>query len=38
VGTHEWPTFNIADAALVVGVVGLFFDRRPDGAAAKTRE
>ena len=29
VGTHEWPTFNIADAALVVGVVGLLFDLRP---------
>jgi signal peptidase II len=28
VGTHEWPTFNIADAALVVGVIGLLFDLR----------
>jgi signal peptidase II len=28
VGTHEWPTFNIADAALVVGVLGLLFDLR----------
>jgi signal peptidase II len=37
VGTHEWPTFNIADAALVVGVIGLFFDRRPDDAAAKKK-
>ena len=27
---HEWPTFNIADAALVVGVIGLLFDMRPD--------
>ena len=26
---HEWPTFNIADAALVVGVIGLLFDLRP---------
>jgi signal peptidase II len=30
IGTHEWPTFNIADAALVVGVIGLLFDMRPD--------
>jgi signal peptidase II len=30
VGTHEWPTFNIADVALVVGVVGLLFDMRPE--------
>jgi signal peptidase II len=28
VGTHEWPTFNIADAALVVGVLGLLVDLR----------
>ena len=25
---HEWPAFNIADAALVVGVIGLLFDLR----------
>jgi signal peptidase II len=30
VGAHEWPTFNIADAALVLGVIGLLFDLRPD--------
>jgi signal peptidase II len=30
IGTHEWPTFNIADAALVLGVVGLLFDMRPE--------
>jgi signal peptidase II len=29
-GTHEWPTFNIADAALVVGVIGLLFDMKPE--------
>ena len=23
---HEWDTFNIADAALVVGIIGLFLD------------
>jgi signal peptidase II len=45
VGTHEWPTFNVADAALVVGVLGLLFDMRPptpapspsDAPARKTR-
>jgi len=26
IGTHEWDTFNIADAALVVGIIGLIFD------------
>jgi signal peptidase II len=26
---HEWPTFNVADAALVVGVLGLLIDLRP---------
>ncbi|HEY2743720.1 MAG TPA: signal peptidase II [Polyangia bacterium] len=25
-GTHEWDTFNIADAALVVGLIGLLID------------
>jgi signal peptidase II len=25
VGTTKWPTFNVADAALVIGVVLLFF-------------
>jgi signal peptidase II len=35
VGSHEWPTFNIADAALVVGVVGLLFDMRPEEAKKK---
>jgi len=23
IGTHEWDTFNVADAALVVGIIGL---------------
>jgi signal peptidase II len=27
IGIHEWPTFNIADAALVLGVAGLLLDR-----------
>jgi signal peptidase II len=26
---HEWPTFNIADAALVIGVLGLALDTWP---------
>ena len=26
IGTHEWDTFNIADAALVVGIIGLLLD------------
>jgi signal peptidase II len=25
-GTHEWPAFNIADVALVVGVAIMFLD------------
>jgi signal peptidase II len=37
IGTHEWPTFNIADAALVVGVIGLLFDLRPQEAPRKKR-
>lgn len=34
-GTYEWPTFNVADAALVVGVVGLLFDLRPPASASQ---
>ena len=26
IGTHEWDTFNVADAALVVGIALLFID------------
>ena len=37
-GAHEWPTFNIADAALVVGVIGLLFDMRPDEGAKKKKK
>lgn len=29
---HEWPTFNIADAALVIGIIGLLFDLRQPSA------
>jgi signal peptidase II len=32
-GTHEWDTFNVADAALVVGIIGLFLD----AGATKTK-
>ncbi len=35
IGSHEWPTFNIADAALVVGVFGLLFDMRPEEGKKK---
>ena len=38
IGSHEWPTFNIADAALVLGVIGLLFDLKPDDKAAKAKE
>jgi signal peptidase II len=35
-GAHEWPTFNVADAALVVGVLSLvLFDGGFDSKAAK---
>jgi signal peptidase II len=33
-GTHEWPTFNIADAALVIGVLGLALDTWPQKPTA----
>ncbi len=26
IGAHEWDTFNVADAALVVGIIGLLVD------------
>lgn len=31
--THEWPTFNVADVALVVGVLLLFLDMGKDEKA-----
>lgn len=37
IGTHEWDTFNVADAALVVGIIGLLLDggtRKPKSAKA----
>jgi signal peptidase II len=30
VHSHEWPVFNVADAALVVGVIALLFDLREE--------
>jgi signal peptidase II len=36
-GKYEWPTFNIADAALVVGVIGLLFDMRPEDARSSEK-
>jgi signal peptidase II len=42
VGTHEWPAFNIADAALVVGVVlmalDMLLDKRGQSVAADSKE
>ncbi len=28
-GAHEWPTFNVADAALVIGVCLMALDMLP---------
>jgi signal peptidase II len=36
-GQHEWPTFNVADAALVVGVIGLALDTWPQDAAKPSK-
>jgi signal peptidase II len=33
----EWPTFNVADVALVVGVLMLFFDMGKDDVKAKAK-
>jgi signal peptidase II len=32
-GSHEWDTFNVADAALVVGIIGLMIDSGKSRAA-----
>lgn len=37
VHTHEWPVFNVADAALVVGVIALLFDGKWGQAAAEEK-
>ena len=34
-GTHEWDTFNVADAALVVGIALLFLDSFAKAADAR---
>jgi signal peptidase II len=36
--SHEWPTFNIADAALVIGVLGLALDTWPQKPAPATKK
>lgn len=38
--TTEWPVFNVADVALVVGVILMFFDvgREPKAAKAKAAQ
>ena len=38
VGEHTWPTFNIADAALVVGVIALMMDARGDEMSGKKKQ
>jgi signal peptidase II len=35
--SREWPTFNVADAALVVGIIGLLFDMKPDEKTAPAK-
>ena len=37
IGTHEWDTFNVADAALVVGIIGLILDAGAPKAKAAAR-
>jgi signal peptidase II len=37
IGSHEWHTFNVADAALVVGIIGLLFDSGRPRAAATSK-
>jgi signal peptidase II len=37
-GRHEWPAFNIADCALVVGVVIMFFDVGREQKKAKEKD
>jgi signal peptidase II len=38
VGVHEWPSFNVADSAITVGVILLAWDiwRRPAGEPARS--
>jgi signal peptidase II len=38
VAGHEWPTFNIADAALVIGVAGLLLDTLPQKQNTQTKD
>lgn len=38
VHSHEWPVFNVADAALVVGVIALLFDLREEKAPAEAEK
>ena len=28
-GAHRWPNFNVADAALLIGIAGLLIDMKP---------
>jgi signal peptidase II len=38
VGGWEWHTFNVADAALVIGAIGLLFDMRTTDKMAKAKK
>ena len=33
-GVHQWPTFNVADAALVIGVISILIDWPRDRLAS----
>lgn len=41
-GVHQWPTFNVADAALVIGVISILIDwprdRLPPGGTVPTKD
>ncbi len=40
VGTHHWPAFNVADSAICIGIVLLFFDmkKKPEETASTAAE
>lgn len=36
-GPYRWPNFNIADAALVIGILGLLVDLKPEDKKTQTK-
>jgi len=38
VGTHRWPTFNVADIVLVIGVGLMFIDMQKEGKREKAEK